>query len=321
MRAASLLTPLFLAAGLPLSAAADQTRTAPDTPTAPTAVVVETLGTELEGGTGGISVAPDGRIFVADFGELLDGSGATGTRVWAVTPSGESSVFADGFVGASGNELGPDGTLYQSNIGGNFISRVHADGTNERWVSEGFEAPVGITQDAQGDLIVANCGSGSLQRVTLDGVSTRFVTDSLLQCPNGITTDDDGILYVANFRNGDVVRVTPDGAVSRLATIPGGNNGHLLHHEGVLYVVARGAHRIYTVTLDGTVELLAGSGEQGLDDGPALQATFSYPNDIGMSPDGRYLYVNDVADLSSEGRLLAPMVVRRIRLDREPGVR
>lgn len=79
--------------------------------------------------------------------------------------------------------------------------------------------------------------------------------------------------------------------------------------------MARSAHQIYSVELDGQVDLLAGSGEQGLDDGPAQEATFSYPNDIGVSPDGRFLYVNDVADLASRGILLAPMVIRRIRLE------
>jgi sugar lactone lactonase YvrE len=136
----------------------------------------------------------------------------------------------------------------------------------------------------------------------------------LLACPNGITVDDEGIFYVANFMNGNVVKITAEGQASVLATIPGDNNGHLTFHDGMLYVVGRSAHQIYTVTLAGEVELLAGSGVQGLDDGPAHEASFSYPNDIGVSPDGRYLYVNDVADLSSTGILLAPMVIRRIDL-------
>lgn len=276
-------------------------------------VTVETLSGELEGGSGGISVAPDGRIFVADFGVTLT-QGPAGTRVYLVTPDGEARVFARGLQGASGNEFGADGILYQSNIAGSFLSRIHPDGRNERWVSEGIRGPVGIATAANGDLLVANCGNNTLQRVTLDGTSTPFSDSPLLRCPNGITLDDAGNVYVANFGNGDVVRITPDGEASVLATLPGGNNGHLIHHDGVLYVVARSAHQIYRVGLDGTAELLAGSGEQGLDDGAALDATFSFPNDVGVSPDGRYLYVNDVAALESDGQLLAPMVVRRIRI-------
>ena len=277
-------------------------------------VVVETLSEELEGGSGGLSVTPDGRIFVADFGQMLNGTGTPGTRVYLVEADGSSRVFAEGFQGASGNELGPDGVLYQSNIGGSFISKVYPDGRIEQWVSEGIQGPVGIATHLSGDLLVANCGNNTIRRVAMDGTSTEFSASELLACPNGITVDDSGTVYIANFRDGNVVRIATDGAASVLATLPGGNNGHLVYHEEQLFVVARGAHQVYTVSLTGQVELIAGSGAQGLDDGPGADATFSYPNDIGVSPDGRYLYVNDVADLSSTGVLLAPMVVRRIRI-------
>jgi hypothetical protein len=79
---------------------------------AQTPVIVETLSGELEGGSGGLTVAPDGSIYVADFGQMLNGSGTPGTRVYVVAPDGSSSVFAEGFEGASGNELGADGVLY-----------------------------------------------------------------------------------------------------------------------------------------------------------------------------------------------------------------
>ncbi|MGI9626607.1 MAG: hypothetical protein ACR2QM_07220 [Longimicrobiales bacterium] len=277
-------------------------------------VAVETLSEPLEGGSGGISVGPDGRIYVADFGEMLNGSGEPGTRVFVVEPDGSSRVFAEGLRGASGNEMGEDGILYQSNIGGSYISKIHPDGTTEQWVSEGISSPVGIATASNGDLIVANCGNNTLRRVAPDGTSSEFLASDLLACPNGITVDDDGNFYVANFANGNVIRVTASAEASVLATLPGNNNGHLVFHRSALYVVARSAHQIYKVTVGGEMELVAGSGEQGLDDGVGAEATFSYPNDIGVSPDGRYLYVNDVADLSSTGVLLAPMVVRRLHI-------
>ena len=64
----------------------------------------------------------------------------------------------------------------------------------------------------------------------------------------------------------------------------------------------------------GDVRLLAGSGERGRRNGPALQATFSFPNDIAASPDGRHLYVNEIASDTGDHTRLAPMVVRRIVL-------
>lgn len=278
------------------------------------AASVETLTGELDGGTGGISVDADGNIYVADFGSRLGGGGAVGSKVFVVTPAGEVRIFAEGFRGASGNEFDSAGILFQSNISASTISKVSPDGAITHFVSEGIATPVGIVSDADDNLFVANCGNNSIQKVTPEGISTRFVASPLLRCPNGIVFDDDGNLYVANFGNGDVITIAPDATVSRLATLPGGNNGHLIHHEGFLYVVDRGGHQIFSVSLSGDVELFAGSGARGRQDGDPMQARFSLPNDIGISPDGRTVYVNEVAAGSGPNGVLAPMIVRAIRV-------
>ena len=77
----------------------------------------------------------------------------------------------------------------------------------------------------------------------------------LLACPNGITIDEAGVFYVANFANGNVIRVSPSGEAELLATIPGGNNGHLVYHDGRLYVVARREAAIGMLPVDGEVRL------------------------------------------------------------------
>ena len=277
------------------------------------AQTVSTVAT-VDAGSGGITVAPDGAIYTSDFGPLLGNSTETGTRVFRVTPEGEATVFADGLNGASGSEWGADGAFYQSNIRGNVISRISAGGRVETFAEGGFQNPVGIVQQKDGSFLVANCGSASIQKVEADGSSSRFVQSSLLACPNGITLDDEGNVYVANFMNGNVVKVDVGGEASVLAEIPGNNNGHIYFHGGALWVVARSAHQIYRVSLAGEVELVAGSGEKGGKDGPALEASFCFPNDLGFSPDGRTLYVNEVADESTDGRKLGPTRIRRIDL-------
>lgn len=278
------------------------------------AASVETLTGELDGGTGGISVDSDGNIYVADFGSRLSGGGTVGSKVFVITPDGEARVFADGFRGASGNEFDSKGNFFQSNISASVISKITPDGDMTEFASEGISTPVGIASDDDDNLFVANCGNRSIQKLTPDGVSTRFVSDPLLNCPNGIVFDDHGNLYTANFGNGDVIKITPDATVSRLATLPGNNNGHLIHHDGFLYVIDRGGHQIYSVSLTGEIELFAGSGDRGRDDGDPMLATFSYPNDIGISPDGKTLYVNEVAGATGPHTVLSPMVVRAIRV-------
>ena len=275
---------------------------------------VSTVAT-IEAGSGGIEVAADGMIYSSDFGPFLGNSPVTGTKVWKITPDGETSVFAEGFAGASGSAMAEDGTFFQANIRGNRISRIATDGTVSTYATEGLFNPVGLVLDPKGVLWVANCGAGSIQRIASDGSSTLFVKSDLLKCPNGLTRDPDGNLYAANFYNGDVVRIAPDATVSVVASLPGKNNGHLVYHDKHLYVVDRAGHRIFKVAMDGTFEPFAGSGEKGGADGAASEASFCFPNDIAVSADGKHFYVNDVADETSNGRKLGPTRIRRISVE------
>lgn len=284
------------------------------------AVRVDTLA-HLEAGTGGISIDAAGNVYSSDFGGYLARPVTMGTRIYRITPSGEVSLFvADGLNGASGSAIDGQGVFYQSNIRSGVVTRILPDGSTTQ-LAEGLHIPVGIELDSEGNLLVANCGSQTVTKVTLDGAVSLFAEGDLFRCPNGIVRDPEGNVYVANFRNGDVVRIAADGTVSRLATVPGDNNGHLLYVQpdrktaGVLLVVARSAHQIYRVTLDGEVAPFAGSGAKGHQDGPASEASFCYPNDLGLSPDGRILYINEVADLESDGSKIAPTIVRRIFLE------
>ena len=287
---------------------------------------VTTIAT-FESGTGGLTVAPDGTLYHSDFGSMLGGRGTGGHRVFKVTPKGEVSVFATGLRGASGSEWGHDGYLYQSNVRGNTLSRIDSEGNLTTVTSTGLTSPVGVAQEPSaqgkpGDFLVANCGAASIQRVSADGSSEEWVKSNLLACPNGLVIGDAGNVYAANFMNGNVVQISPDGKASVLATAPGNNNGHLFYRHGALWLVARSAHQIYKIDLSkesrGEMTLIAGSGEKGGKDGAALDASFCYPNDLGFSPDGRYLYVNEVADSASTGQLLSPSRIRRIDLRGRP---
>jgi len=280
---------------------------------------VTTLTGPIDGGTGGVSVDAEGNIYVADFGTNLGSGNTPGDKVFKVTPAGEVTVFATGLVGASGNHFDSNGDLFQSNIAAGRISRITPDGTVSTFVSSGIFGPVGIAIDENDDLFVCNCGNNTIQKVTSQGVSTQFASSSLLSCPNGITLADDGNFYVANFNNGSILKITPNGSVSFFANVPGNNNGHLVFFDGDLYVAGRGANRIYKVTLAGEVSVFAGNGVRAVVDGPALQASFSLPNDLAFDPTGRFLYVNDVLNPPNQA-ILEPMVVRRIDLGQPTGI-
>jgi len=278
------------------------------------AVTVTTIA-EVDAGSGGIEVASDGTVYSSDFGPMLGNSAVTGTKIWKISPNGETEIFAEGFSGASGSAIDAKGNFFQANIRGNYISKIAPDGTITKYASEGLYNPVGLVVTKEGTLWVANCGAGSIQKIGADGSSTLFVKSDLLKCPNGLTQDAKGNLYAANFYNGDVVKITPQGEASVLASLPGKNNGHLVYANDALYVVDRGGHQIFKLTMDGALELFAGSGKKGGADGSAEASSFCYPNDIDVSDDGKSLYINDVADESSTGMKLGPTRIRRISLD------
>jgi len=133
-----------------------------------------------------------------------------------------------------------------------------------------------------------------------------------MNCPNGIDRDEHGNLFVANFSDENIIKIDTERNASILATLPGGNLGHLTIKNGALYVVARSANQIYRVGFDGAIEWLAGSGSSGDADGSATNATFSLPNDLAFSNDGTKLYINDV--VPNSGADIQPCRIRVLEL-------
>lgn len=272
---------------------------------------VVTLVDELDAATGGVTIDSAGNLYVADIGNIPSRNGRV---VYRISPDGVVSTFAEGDAlhGPSGNAIDSKGNLYQANFSGGEIVKISPEGEVSTVIQQGLRGPIGIAIDAIDNLYVADCSGQSIRLVSPDGGSSLIATGSPLNCPNGITIDGQGHLYIANFGDGWVLKVTADGRVERLAELPGRNNGHLVYHDDLLYVVARSAHSIYTVTLDGEIALLAGTGERGWDDGPALEATFSLPNGIAISADGKMLFINQARQ--SIGRSNHPTTVRTIVL-------
>lgn len=273
-------------------------------------VMVSTI-TESFAASGGVSIDAEGYLYVADFGAQL--SNANGQTITRVDPAdGSLSTFASGFSGASGNAFDSQGNLFQSNIAGGFISKVDPSGNVSFFTSTNIIGPVGIAIDANDNVFVANCGGNTIARITPDGAtSTVFATSNLLNCPNGLTIDENNNLYTCNFSDGNVLKIDPAGNVSILTSISGANNGHLTYHNGYLFVVDRGGNRIYRVNATtGQQILVAGNGACGKADGPALEATFSFPNGIKATPSGDTLYVNDAVPLCNAN--LNPIVIRMI---------
>ncbi len=283
------------------------------------AVSVSTLADNIDAGTGGLTVDKEGNLYSADFGWNLSGPGKGGDKIYKVSPAGDVKLFCREMKGASGNTIDADGNLYQSSIGGSFLSKISSAGKVTVIARQGLKNPVGVVLDDVGNLFVCNCGSNSIQKITPAGESTQFCNSKLLNCPNGITRRSDGTLYVCNFGNGDVIKIDQSGQATRLATLPGNNNGHLTLLHDKLYVIARTDNRVYKVGLDGTATYFVGSGLRGKSDGTPGESTFSLPNSIIASPDGKYLYVNETSPTSGDPKILGPTRIRKIELKKTVG--
>lgn len=275
---------------------------------------VRTVIAGLDAAAGGIDVDAEGNIYFADFGE----SGRTeGVTVYQITPEGMVTPYLErnGLLTATGNVFDEEGNFYQASFRGNTVLQVAPDGTVTPFITEHLAGPVGVVIADDGTFYIANCRNHSVAQMTPDGEMSLIADGPEFACSNGITLDDEGNIYIANFNNGNITRVTPDGEASILATLPGNNLGHLVYRDGLLYTVARSAFQIYTVSLDGEVTLLAGTGTRGNGDGSALNATFSLPNDLIFSADGSELYINE-GDALTTGRN-HPAFVRAIVFARE----
>ena len=100
--------------------------------------------------------------------------------------------------------------------------------------------------------------------------------------PTGLAVDEAGNLYAADTGAGAIRVITPKGIATTVADGLDEPTG-LCWYAGSLYVCETGAHRILKITGQ-TVEVLAGSGEEGFLDGPAAAACFSSP--MGVTVDG-----------------------------------
>lgn len=272
---------------------------------------VTTIVPSIEG-SGDLSLGADGDLYLADFGVSLPRAG--GERIYRIAPDGGSiDTLNAEFGGASGNEFGTDGLLYQSDIARGEAWRVAMDGRRLK-LADSLRAPVGITNGPGGRTYVTECTAHAITRIDDDGTRERIAEGAPLACPNGLTHAPDGNLYAVNFRDGALVRIVPGtGATSVVAMVPGGGAGHLAWANDRFYVASFRGHRIYSVTLAGRICHIAGSGEPGNADGPLLSATFFRPNGIAISADGNTLYTNTVTVVvPRDDPSLHPNAVRRV---------
>lgn len=229
----------------------------------------------------GIAAMSDGSILVTD---------TYHKRLWRVR-QGVSQVYA-GTDTAAG--------LYGEPVGGYNDAKLLASSFKRPWaVAEFLDGWAVSDMDNNAVRIVRSTNVQTLngkteEKLTVSSVGVVFAR------PTGLAADGEGNLYVADTGNGAVRRVTPKGDVTTAASGLNEPMG-LCWKDGALYIAETGANRIRKLE-NGKLTILAGSGTDGLADGPAMEAMFAGPRGVTVGDDGS-VYVADTLNSA----------VRRIR--------
>ncbi|KOF02827.1 hypothetical protein OB69_11070 [Roseivirga seohaensis subsp. aquiponti] len=137
------------------------------------------------------------------------------------------------------------------------------------------------------------------------------------QSPRKISKDYEGNLYV--IQNNYVRKITPEGIVSTYLSHSGGYldggidearfdyiTGIVFDQSGNAYIADANNRRIRKIDITGEVTTIAGSGQYGDENGPALEASFLGLRGIDIAPDGS-IYILDgqfVKKLDNAGQVI-----------------
>jgi hypothetical protein len=234
---------------------------------------VRTVSADFSGDLVGVTVSPDGTVYVAE----RDPEGSmTADRVVTVTPSGETTTVAGG--PGAGHPFGPvrgiadvesasDGSLYVA-ISYGPVLRIDSDGTSTV-VARAGQGP--------GDVPAS---SGTALAVALDGTIYIGARGRVFELLRG------GPLTLFSAYDG------PSTALERLAAADTGD----------VFVNSYGSHQVYRLDSNGVVQHFAGRGlnywEPGDvgDGGPAIEADVPGPRDVAVDSGG-LVYLSDLIGL------------------------
>lgn len=130
-------------------------------------------------------------------------------------------------------------------------------------------------------------GDNAAGLVDANGLAARF------RAPYAIASDAAGNIYVADYDNNVIRKVTPTGDVTTfISTGLASPGGVAVGADGNIYIADTGNQLIKRATPAGVVTVIAGSGNQGSANGPALSAEFNNPQDVAVDAAGN-VYVAD----------------------------
>ena len=267
-------------------------------------------------GAGIISIDANDNLYVPTF-NILDELGAgfsSNSSIIRISKNASLSTILrniDGQVG--GVHIDENDQLFSVLRTSQEIGVSSATGSEMDLIEpQGFRIldPVGLYISPDKTLYVADKRGSAILKITEQGETSLLA--SVENNPRGITGDDSGNLYISHDnQQGTITKITPDGDVSTLANIPTYIPadytieyvmwvGHITYHDDFLYVAGMSTDRIYKVSLDGAVEVFAGSGTRGIPRGGALTANLNRPYSVAWNEEGNQMYISGSGDITPQ---------------------
>lgn len=258
------------------------------------AQIVSTLLTQPGQQFEGIAWSESGEIYVVNFN--------TG-QAFELNIEGQITEIGKG-NGALGGITDQEGNFYFSEFRAGNIIKIDT-AKNQTVYCRGLIGPAGILIDEDNQIMyVANYSGSSISKIDMTAETiqaTTLASGGLINGPDGLVFDPEGNIISANFNNNSIQKITPEGEVTRFTTISSSPNSGYIVRRGDQYIITgAGSPNIYSISLEGEVSLLAGTGVVGYQDGEVLQAQFDLPNGIALSPSGDTLIVTES---STAGRI------------------
>ncbi|HEX3385212.1 MAG TPA: alkaline phosphatase PhoX, partial [Mucilaginibacter sp.] len=240
----------------------------------------------------GIAFAPNGTIYVSDFG-----SGA----IRKITPAAVVTTI-NNVSNPAGLTLDSQGNLFITDFQDNYVYKITPGGVKSIYAGNGtpgavngaaaassFNSPGGIVADGSGNIFVADQQNNMIREITSSGTVKTFAgtgspganngasATASFNNPDGLTFDSQGNMYIADTKNSLIRKITPAGAVSTFAGsgTPGNGDGQGIQASfnyptgitsdalGNLYAADYNNNLVRKITPGGAVTTLAGNGTPG----------------------------------------------------------